>query len=124
MPSGMKLSKYEEIGDETLRRLVRDFYVEIRRDELLAPMYRDGFEAAEERLYLFMVQFLGGPRTYSEQRGHPRLKQRHAGFTMNEATKQSWLKNMQKALNKSTMSKEHKEFLTSYFARTAQFLIS
>lgn len=120
----MQLSKYEEIGVENLRKLVRDFYLEIRKDELLAPMYRDGFEAAEERLHLFMVQYLGGPATYSEQRGHPRLRKRHAGFTMNEATKNNWLKNMEIALNRSAISHENKEFLSNYFTKTAEFLIS
>ena len=120
----MQLSKFEEIGSENLQKLIHDFYLKITADELLAPMYRDGFEVAEERLYLFMMQYLGGPNTYSEQRGHPRLKKRHANFTLNEATKNNWLRHMHKALNQSKISNEHKKFLSDYFIKTAEFLIS
>lgn len=60
----MKLSYYSRIGDQNIKKLIHDFYLEIRNDELLRPMYKDTLEAAEERLYLFMIQYLGGPQHY------------------------------------------------------------
>jgi len=120
----MKLSHYETIGAHHIKQLIYDFYQGVRTDELLSPMYRDGFDVAEERLHLFMVQYLGGPEAYSEQRGHPRLRKRHVHFTMNEETKNHWLKHMKNALEKSAMDDQHKKFLEDYFTKTADFLIS
>lgn len=120
----MQLSLYEAIGSKHLKQLIHDFYEGVQTDPLLVPMYRDGFSVAEDRLYLFMMQYLGGPTTYNDQRGHPRLRKRHAGFTMNQETKTHWLQHMNHALNNSEMLVEHKEILRDYFTKTAEFLIS
>jgi len=88
----MQLRYYTRIGDQKIKKLIHDFYLEIRDDELLRPMYKDTLKAAEERLYLFMIQYLGGPMHYDEKRGHPRLRQRHVGFPVNEQAKKHWLK--------------------------------
>lgn len=85
-------------------------------------MYKDGLEAAEERLRLFMIQYLGGPSHYNEKRGHPRLKQRHVVFPVTEKAKQNWLANMKTALEKSDIGNSEKEFLWNYFCQTAEFL--
>ena len=61
----MQITYYEKIGNQNIRKLIHDFYQEIRKDELLSPMYKSDFEGAEERLFLFMVQYLGGPDTYN-----------------------------------------------------------
>ena len=118
----MQLSYYTRIGDQNIKKLINDFYIEIRDDEILRPMYKDTLDAAEERLYLFMIQYLGGPKYYEEKRGHPRLRQRHVGFTVDEKAKASWLKNMKTALDKSDIGEEEKEFLWNYFQKTAEFL--
>ena len=118
----MKLSKYETIGAENIKQLIHDFYLGIRKDKLLSPMYNGDFEAAEERLHLFMIQYLGGPETYNEKRGHPQLRKRHKPFIINEEAKTNWLKNMQTALDKSPIDKNHKDFLWNYFQQTAEFL--
>ncbi|MFD8997584.1 globin domain-containing protein, partial [Streptomyces abikoensis] len=73
---------YEQVGGEkTFRRLVHRFYQGVAGDPLLRPMYpEEDLGPAEERLVLFLMQYWGGPRTYSENRGHPRLRMRHAPF--------------------------------------------
>lgn len=118
----MQLSHYSRIGDQKIKKLVHDFYIEIRSDSLLRPMYIDSLETAEERLYLFMIQYLGGPRTYEDKRGHPRLRKRHVNFIVDENAKDSWLKNMRTALDKSEIEDEDQEYLWNYFKQTAEFL--
>lgn len=120
--SKMKLSLYDKIGEEKIRKLIHDFYQGIRNDALLSPMYKNDFEGSEERLALFMIQYLGGPDTYNRQRGHPRLRQRHIIFPINEKAKQHWLRNMEIVLNKSEITGPDKEFLWNYFQQTADFL--
>ncbi len=118
----MQLSYYDRIGAEKIQKLIHDFYIEIKEDELLSPMYQGDFEGAEERLYLFMIQYLGGPTIYNEQRGHPRLRQRHVTFPVTEQAKQNWLQNMEIALGKSEIGESEKEYLWHYFQQTAEFL--
>jgi hemoglobin len=71
---------YEEVGGETtFRRLVAAFYAEVRDDPVLRPLYpEEELDAAEDRLALFLIQYWGGPTTYAQTRGHPRLRMRHA----------------------------------------------
>ena len=64
----MQLSLYQTIGPQHIKQLIHDFYQGVQTDQLLIPMYRDGFAVAEDRLHLFMIQYLGGPTTYSDQR--------------------------------------------------------
>lgn len=118
----MQLSYYDKIGEENIKTLIHDFYLELKDDHILRPMYKDQLEAAEERLFLFMIQFLGGPKTYNEKRGLPKLRQRHAEFKVDEKAKENWLKNMKIALDKSKIGIEEKEYLWEYFQKTANFL--
>lgn len=118
----MKLTYYEKIGDSKIKKLIHDFYQEIRNDELLKPMYKEDYKGAEERLYLFMIQYLGGPETYNQQRGHPKLRMRHVVFPITEDAKQHWLNNMSIALDKSEIESTDKAFLWNYFQQTAEFL--
>lgn len=118
----MELSLYDKIGTKKLRKLIHDFYSGIRQDELLKPMYQDDFDAAEERLFLFITQYLGGPDTYNQQRGHPRLRQRHVVFPITEQAKLHWLKNMEQALAMSEIADTERELLWKYFQQTAEFL--
>ncbi|MCF6171842.1 MAG: globin [Bacteroidales bacterium] len=122
MTQTMQISKYSLIGDENIKKLVHDFYLEIRKDELLLPMYNNDLEGAEQRLYLFMAQYLGGPALYNEKRGHPRLKKRHAPFRVDEEAKKHWLENMRTALDKSAIPAVHKDYLWDYFQQTGEFL--
>lgn len=116
------LSPYDRIGKENIKKLIHYFYQELRNDSILRPMYKENLDAAEERLYLFMIQFLGGPKHYNEKRGLPRLKQRHMPFYIDENAKNSWLNNMKTALAKTNIHAADKEYLWDYFVKTANFL--
>lgn len=118
----MQLTYYERIGQDNLQLLVEYFYEGIRTDEVLKPMYPGDLEAAERRLFLFLVQYLGGPATYSERRGHPRLRMRHMVFPIDEEAKKRWLSCMSRAMNRVEMDDESRRFLWSYFLQTAEFL--
>ena len=97
---------YEDFGGkEFFTSLVKDFYQEIINDPILKPMYpEDDIDGAIERLTLFLMQYWGGPTTYSELRGHPRLRMRHAQFPIDFTARDSWLKNMEIALQKQSIS--------------------
>ena len=89
----MSTTFYEEIGgEETFRRIVAKFYEGVAGDEVLRPLYpEEDLGPAEERFRLFLIQYWGGPTTYSDQRGHPRLRMRHAPFAVTPAAKDHWL---------------------------------
>jgi hemoglobin len=118
----MELSFYERIGQENIKQLIAYFYDEVRDNAILRPMYPGDMEAAERRLSMFMIQYLGGPATYSERRGHPRLRMRHMSFPIDERARDEWLGCMRKALDKVKMDEESRNFLWSYFSQTADFL--
>lgn len=117
----MQISLYDKIGNDKIRKLIHDLYRGVKNDELLNPMYKNDFNAAEELLYLFMVQYLGGPDLYNQQRGHPRLRKRHIVFPIDEKAKQHWLQNMKTAMKKSEIGSEEKDILWNYFQQTAEF---
>ena len=78
-------------GKEFFSSLVKDFYQEIISDPILKPMYpEDDIDGAIERLTLFLMQYWGGPTTYSDQRGHPRLRMRHAQFPIDFKARDAW----------------------------------
>ncbi len=87
-------------GEEAFRRLTHRFYAGVAEDPLLRPVYpsRD-LALAEEHLRLFLMQYWGGPATYNELRGHPRLRMRHARFVIGEAERDAWLRHMRTALD-------------------------
>ncbi len=118
----MLQSYYERIGQENIRLLIEYFYEGVKESPILRPMYPGDMEAAERRLFLFMVQYLGGPATYSERRGHPRLRMRHMVFPIDEQAKEEWLRCMRLALDKLEIDTESKSFLWNYFVQTANFL--
>ena len=92
---------YEQVGGhDTFRRLVDAFYRGVADDPVLRPMYpEDDLGPAEERLTLFLEQYWGGPGTYSEQRGHPRLRMRHVPFQVNPEARDRWLAHMREAVD-------------------------
>jgi hemoglobin len=117
---------YEAIGGEpTFRKLVDEFYAGVTTDPLLRPLYPDAdLEPAADRLRLFLVQYWGGPTTYSDQRGHPRLRQRHAPFTIGPAERDAWLRHMRHAVDTLDLSAEHEATLWSYLERAAFFMVN
>ena len=92
---------YEAVGgEEAFTRLVSRFYQEVAADPVLRPVYPTAdLGPAEEHLRLFLMQYWGGPSTYNELRGHPRLRMRHAHFHIGEAERDLWLTHMRTALD-------------------------
>jgi hemoglobin len=117
---------YEQVGGEpTFRRLVHRFYEGVAGDPLLRPMYPDeDLGPAEERLVLFLIQYWGGPRTYSDNRGHPRLRMRHAPFTVDRAAHDAWLGHMREAVAELGLPPEHEAQLWSYLTYAAATMIN
>ena len=98
---------YSAIGPEGFARLVAAFYRQIPTDPLLGPMYPAGdLEGAEQRLRDFLIFRFGGPPTYLEQRGHPRLRMRHAPFSIGNAARDRWLQLMNRALEEAALPGE------------------
>ena len=90
--SGSPITPYEDFGGEAFfAGLVDSFYQRVARDPILRPMYPgDDLAPAQRRLQLFLEQYWGGPRTYSDQRGHPRLRMRHAPFRIGPIERDAW----------------------------------
>jgi hemoglobin len=107
-------------GEETFHRLVARFYAGVHDDPLLRPLYPDeDLGPAEERLRMFLVQYWGGPRTYSERRGHPRLRMRHAPFAIGTAERDAWLRHMRVAVDSLELPPEQEEPLWRYLETAA-----
>ncbi|WP_030345194.1 globin [Streptomyces sp. NRRL S-1022] len=117
---------YEQVGgEETFRRLVHRFYEGVAADPLLQPMYpEEDLGPAEERLALFLMQYWGGPTTYSENRGHPRLRMRHAPFTVDRAAHDAWLRHMRTAVDELGLSEEHERTLWNYLTYAAASMVN
>lgn len=117
-------SLYDAVGGEdTFRRLVGGFYERVRHDPVLRPLYPESeLAAAEERLFGFLVQYWGGPDTYSQQRGHPRLRLRHAPFAIGAAERDAWLRNMRAALDDVGLAAEHDGPVWEHLHRAAYML--
>ena len=110
------VSFYEAVGgEETFRRLVHRFYQRVPDDPVLRPVYpAKDLGPAEEHLRLFLMQYWGGPRTYDELRGHPRLRMRHARFAIGEAERDAWLRHMRAALDETSRELGRYVRLTNY----------
>lgn len=124
MRAGRSESLYEAIGgEETFRRLVDAFYAGVAQDPALRALYpEDDLRPAADRLRMFLVQYWGGPTTYSERRGHPRLRMRHAPFAINEAARDAWLTHMRAALDSLDLAPEYEHALWDYLLRAADSL--
>lgn len=114
-------SFYDAIGGEaTIRGIVGRFYAGVAADPILMALYPDDdLVGAEERLALFLVQRWGGPATYSEQRGHPRLRMRHVPFAIGPAERDAWLRAMRSALDDADLDDPYRDELWSYLEQTA-----
>jgi hemoglobin len=114
---------YSAIGEDGFSRLVAAFYHQVPSDELLGPMYpASDLAGAEERLRDFLIFRFGGPSRYIEQRGHPRLRIRHAPFPVTEAARDRWLKLMNHALVQTQLPADVEQLLRTFFESTATFL--
>ncbi len=117
---------YEAVGgEETFRRLVHRFYQGVADDPALRPLYpEEDLGPAEERLLLFLVQYWGGPSTYSQQRGHPRLRMRHAPFVIGEPEREAWLRHMRDAVDELDLPEQLEKMLWDYFTMAARSMVN
>jgi hemoglobin len=117
---------YDAVGGaETFRRLVHTFYAGVAEDPVLRPLYPEpDLSGAETRLRMFLEQYWGGPRTYSEQRGHPRLRMRHAPFKVDRAAHDAWLRHMRDAVDSLDLHPDADKLLWDYLVMAADSLVN
>ena len=117
---------YDAIGGyPTIAKIVARFYAGVAEDEVLRPLYPEqDLSGAEDRLRMFLVQYWGGPRTYQEQRGHPRLRMRHAPFAVTPRAKEHWLLHFRAGLDEAGLSPEHDAQFWDYVTHAAQFMVN
>src|SRR5580693_298028 len=124
--NGQPVTFYEAVGgEETFTRLVRRFYEEVAADPVLRPVYPTAdLGPAEEHLRLFLIQYWGGPATYNELRGHPRLRMRHRHFAIGPAERDAWLRHMRTALDELELDPAHDDELWEYLVMAANSLVN
>ena len=117
---------YERFGGApAFEKLVHTFYQNVKNDSLLSPMYPENdFDGAQRRLRMFLEQYWGGPHTYSDERGHPRLRMRHAPFAIGVAERDAWLACMKPAVDEMGLSEELYSELWGYLEGAAAFMIN
>ena len=117
---------YEQVGGEPVfRQLVNVFYEGVADDPVLRPLYPDeDLGPARERLFLFLSQYWGGPTTYSDTRGHPRLRMRHAGWQIGTRERDAWLLHMRSSLARVDVPDEHRAAIWEHLERAAQTLLN
>jgi hemoglobin len=117
---------YEAVGgEETFTRLISRFYAEVEADPLLRAVYPSkDLGPAREHLRLFLMQYWGGPATYNERRGHPRLRMRHVHFRIGEAERDAWLRHMRTAMDEIALDPDHDEQLWQYLVMAAHSLVN
>lgn len=120
------MTVFEAVGGEPFFvALVDRFYQGVETDELLRPLYpADDMEGARERLHLFLMQYFGGPTTYSDQRGHPRLRMRHMPFAIGQDERDAWMLHMTASLEASEAPQEVKGKMLAYFDHVATFMMN
>ncbi len=117
---------YDRVGGhETFVRLVREFYRGVAEDPPLRELYpEEDLEPAEVRLRMFLEQYWGGPKTYSEQRGHPRLRMRHHPYAVTPTQRDRWLLHMNAAIDTLGLSPMDEEVMRSYMSHAAHFMVN
>jgi hemoglobin len=116
---------YHLIGEEGLTRLIAAFYRQVPQDDILSPMYPEAdLAGAERRLRDFLIFRFGGPSHYIEQRGHPRLRMRHAPFPIDQSARDRWVSLMERAINQAAFPASVAEALRSFFQDVATFLMN
>lgn len=112
-----------ELGEPVLRAMVAAFYCRVRVDDVIGPLYpQDDWAGAEQRLADFLVYRFGGPHTYLEQRGHPRLRMRHLPFAIGVRERDRWLELMEAAMLETHIPQPQAETLRAFFANVADFM--
>ncbi len=116
---------YERVGGEPFfDELVEQFYEQVAVDPVLRPLYPDDLGPGKAHLAGFLAQYWGGPPNYSRERGHPRLRMRHAPFAIGRRERDAWVRHMTAAVATSSVSPEDAALLLAYFDDTATFLMN
>jgi hemoglobin len=111
-------------GAPTFEKLVNIFYSKVENDELLRSIFPDDFEAGKHWQCLFLIQLFGGPSDYNQQRGHPRLRMRHASFRIDERVAQLWLSYMLEAIDEIKIDEPARSMMHEYFVRAASHMVN
>lgn len=122
-------SFYDAVGGaRTFDAIVASFYEQVAEDEILRPLYpEEDLTGAEDRLRMFLEQYWGGPRTYSDQRGHPRLRMRHMPFRIGPIERDAWLRCMYTAvasIDSQTLDDDHRRQLLQYLEMAAHSMVN
>ncbi len=117
---------YDEVGGEPVfRQLVDAFYDGVEDDPVLRPLYPEGdLQPARDRLRMFLEQYWGGPTTYSDERGHPRLRMRHVTWQIGERERDAWLSTMLAAVARLEISDAHRMAIWDHLERAAHTLVN
>jgi hemoglobin len=126
MSEAAEITFYDAVGgEETFRRLVHRFYERVATDPVLRPIYpEEDLSSAEDRLRMFLIQYWGGPRTYSERRGHPRLRMRHAPFAVTPEARDRWLHHMLSSVDELALDEVYDKQLRDYLVSAAFSLVN
>jgi hemoglobin len=111
-------------GAEVFRRLVEAFYARVEQDPLLRPMFPEDLAPGKEHQYLFLMQYFGGPGDYSQQRGHPRLRMRHAPFPIGPEARDAWLGHMLAAIDEVGIIEPARSAMRAYFEQAAPAMMN
>jgi hemoglobin len=116
---------YDRVGGEPFfTALVDHFYAGVESDPVLRPLYPEDLGPPRRHLTLFLMQYWGGPKTYGEERGHPRLRLRHVPFPIGPGEREAWLQHMMAAVAASSASNEDRGALETYFETAATSLLN
>ncbi|MBT94626.1 MAG: globin [Acidimicrobiaceae bacterium] len=114
---------YDRVGgSEWFYQLLDYFYEDVIRRNEIRDLYPDDLTDSKRNTADFLIQYWGGPSTYSERRGHPRLRMRHAPYVIGDEQKESWLASMRFALKEMKPNKEIDEAMSEYFLMAANHM--
>ncbi|GAB4310652.1 MAG: globin [Phototrophicales bacterium] len=120
-----RITVYELVGgSETFKKLVDVFYAKVEADAKLRAIFPQDLEPGKRWQYLFLMQYFGGPTEYSEIRGHPRLRMRHAPFPIDAKARDAWLGHMLAAIDEVGIIEPARSIMRDYFTRAADFMIN
>lgn len=121
----MQLDVFRAVGGEPFfTALVDRFYDRVAADPVLRPLYPDDLEPPKRHLALFLIQYWGGPPVYGNQRGHPRLRMRHAPFVIGRAERDAWYRAMSASVLEAELDPDVERRFLEYFAMTADHMMN
>ena len=123
--SDQEVNVYETVGgDPTFQKLVDQFYARVETDEVLRSIFPQNLEPGKHWQFLFLTQFFGGPIRFNEQRGHPRLRMRHAPFHIDQLARDHWLMHMLAAIDEAGIVEPARSIMRDYFERGSAFMVN